>query len=349
MALQLDKILAALQGGFQPIGPGSAGRRAAVETQLRYLPALQALGLLGRQTNQAFRQEAQGVRRGGAAAAGAIGGIRTGLDQQLSATPAPTSEAAAALGLTRDAVLGDLAQMQAQQVAGVPSQVQTLRSKRNSDLSEIVQQMFQKADEASLYNVGQFEALGQQNRENRRAQRQWQAEMDQARRESKQAWKQFQQGQETSLLTAGINPATGQWDPALNPPEQTGPSPKERRERREERRETNTGVRDDIQRIADRYKTLATTTFYRNDEGELSLEPKDGFEPFQLPPNLIRQRLETKYGDKVPPLVFNAGLEMGRNNALDRGTLQALKRRYPKFGVPQGWREGPGNPFSPFG
>ncbi len=205
--IDLNKIITALTGGLQPIGKGPAGRRAAAEAQLRYLPALQSLGLLGNQTMGQYQQDVRGVRRSGAAAASGIGAVRGQFLSQLDATPAPTGEAAAALGLTRDAVAGELAKMQAQQHAGVTSGLSRLRSKRNSDLESIVGQLMQTSDQARLFNISQYEALAQDRREAARAARQW------------------SQGQRNSLVSAGINPDTGVYDPSLNPPEKPAADP----------------------------------------------------------------------------------------------------------------------------
>lgn len=310
MALDLTKILQALQGGFQPIGPGPAGRRAAAEAQLRYVPALQALGLLGQQTQGQFQQEAQGVRRGGAAAAGAIGGIRSGFLDQLEGTPAPTSEAAANLGLTRDAVAGDLARMEAQARAGVPAQVQQLRSKRNSDLGTIVQQLMDTAQQGSLYNVSQFETLAQQNHENAAEQKRWMAEQKAAAADAQRSWDQWQTEQGNLMIRDGRNPATGQPDPAYADPEKPDKPKGASRSEREGFRKTFGQAYTVAQRLKDLDLTL--------DEAMESLSTGQPAEPVyedQADPNnpgkTRRVRVGTTPGWKPidDPLVIRAAVQ----------------------------------------
>lgn len=196
----LNQIYAALSRSLNPISGGPIGRRSAAESQLRYLPALQALLLLGQQNNTAYKQGVQGVKRGGYAAAGGIGQVRSNFLQQLSDTQAPTSEAAAHLGLTRDAVAGELAKMQANQIGGISSNVNQLRQKHTQDVADVVRQLFQTAQQGSLYNTSQYEALAADQRKSQAQAKQWAI------------------AQRNALVRAHINPQTGKYDPSLAPP-----------------------------------------------------------------------------------------------------------------------------------
>lgn len=149
----------ALMASFNPVANGPVGQRASHEAMLRYLPQIQALLMLRQQTAQTGRQNVQAVRRGGYAAAGGIGGVRSSFTQQLADTQAPTSEAAAHLGLTRDAVAGDLAKMQAQQYAGVSAGTAQARRATQNDQASIVQQLLGAAQQGSLYNTSEYDSL----------------------------------------------------------------------------------------------------------------------------------------------------------------------------------------------
>lgn len=209
--INLAQILATLQQGFRPISGGPVGQRASAEAQLRYLPALQALLLAGQQANQQYGSDVRGVRRSGLAAAGGIDATRSGFLQQLADTQAPTSEAAAHLGLTRDAVAGELAQMQANQYAGITAGTDRLRQKHESDLAQVVQQMLNTAQQGSLYNVSQYGALSADQRKARQQARQFEAQQ-----------KAAQARIDASYRTKGLDPATGKPVPGvfdkLHPP-----------------------------------------------------------------------------------------------------------------------------------
>lgn len=338
MAFDLNKILAALSGGFSPIGPGPAGRRASAEAQLRYLPALQALGLLGQQTTGQFQQEKQGIRRGGLAAAQGINAISSNLTDQLSATPAPTNEAAASLGLTREAVTGDLARMEAAQRAAIPAGIAQARQGYKSEMADIVQQLMSTAQQGSLYNVSQFETLAQQNRENSQEQKRWMAEQRQARRQARQDTRRWEADYAQDFINDGRNPATGQPDPAYADPAKTGPTPSERRENREERREARRDAKDDLQRIKARYNQLANTSYYVNpdDPSKVSLEPTEGWEKRAFPPEKIQAKLMDQYGDKVPPIILEAGIQLGKGK-ISPEVAKRLRKRFKGLAIPEAW------------
>lgn len=153
-----------LYSGFTPLDRGAIGQRASAEAQLRYAPQLEALLLLLGQRRHQQTLDVSQVKRGGLAAAGGIGGVRSSFQQQLADTPAPTSQAADHLGLTRDAVSGILARMQAQQYAGINSGVTAARRNSQLDQLNILSQARQAAQQGALYNVSQYDALANDNR-----------------------------------------------------------------------------------------------------------------------------------------------------------------------------------------
>lgn len=156
-------LAASLYSGMAPLARGATGQRAAAEAQLRYAPQLDALLALLAQTRVQQTQNVQGIRRGGLTAAGSIGQVSRNFQQQLADTPAPTSEAAAHLGLTKQAVAGQLAQMQAQQYSGINAGIAQARRQGQTDQGNIMQQLLSAAKQGALYNTSEYDTLASQD------------------------------------------------------------------------------------------------------------------------------------------------------------------------------------------
>lgn len=326
-----QRLYNTLIGGFAPIGRGALGQRASIETQLQYGPALQALVMLGQQTSRQHKQQVTGIRRGGFGAAQGIGQIAQDFQGLLGSTPAPTGEAYGRLGLTRDAVTGSLARMQAQQIAGIQSGTQRAQREFSQNRQDIITQMLQQAQKGALYNAGQYAGYAEDRRKERKADR------------------EFRIRQENELRRAGIDPATGKYDPSLDAP----PSASERKteadlkffqehgyypgtgkpsggrnsmtpEQRRARIEKYAQVRDTVESVANAYKQIAA----------MKITDKDG--KTRAPTSAEVAAAITKRFPKAPPIVLHAGNQLS-HGFLTSGTISALKRRYPKIQVPHDW------------
>lgn len=200
---------------FPALGTGAAGQTAQAATYLNYGPQFDALaGLLG-SARETRRSGVQSAQRTGLAGSQGIQHIRdtylTGLKDTLGEAGGPVAadapvhsadaRAAQQLGLSGSALAGMLSGMAAQQVAGIGAQTGQLNRQFNQSRNEIASKIPALLGQAGAYNVQQYETLAA------------------AGAKEKAAAARAAADRRLRMITAGINPETGQYDPSLKAPE----------------------------------------------------------------------------------------------------------------------------------
>lgn len=214
----LNALLADIQARpqvyFPALGKGAAGRTAQAATYLNYGPQFDALTALLGSARTARRTGVQSAVRSGRAGAQGItrirdsylGGLKDTLGALGGAVPdgaaalSPEARTAQQLGLSGTALSGMLSGMAAQQIQGIGNQRQQLNSQFRQQRGEIGDKVGALFGQAGAYNTQQYESLAGAARKERAAQALAEARL------------------RTQLMTAGINPATGRYDPSLDAP-----------------------------------------------------------------------------------------------------------------------------------
>lgn len=200
---------------FPALGKGPAGRTAQAATYLNYGPQFDVLNALLGSARQERRSTIQSAQRSGLAGSQGIQAIRdsfvTGAQDRLgglggpvapgAATSSPEQRAAQQLGLSGTAVAGMLSTMAGQQIAGIGNQSAQARRGFSSARNEIGGKLASLLGQAGAYDTQQFTALA--------------GEQKKARADALKT----AAARRIQLMTAGINPDTGQYDPSLDKPE----------------------------------------------------------------------------------------------------------------------------------
>lgn len=321
-----------LAGNFRPLTRGPVGQRAAAEAQLRYEPAMQALLALAAQTQREGRIAGQTINRSSIASGTAIGGIGRQLSNAYASIPAVGDNAALrAIGASREQGLAQIAQMAAQQYAGIPFALSRNRQQTHQRLLDISNQLQQTAGQAGAFNIAQFNALSSSAQQRRQAQRNFQ--ITQQRMAAQAQQRQANADRSFNLAQQRVDIARQR----ANRPQ--GPSPAQVESARK--------IRDQITLAADEYRRKLAyvgkpiwkvgSSVY-TDASQIPADQRPQAVKIVPSPAAAQGWLEKNWGRQLSAAGLEAVKALAQNGYLAPEQARALSQRHRGLTIPKAWK-----------